>query len=70
MLHKKFISNLSTYFLNKKLIEVFVYVLNQFKINEKMGSSHQAFYPNAPFFQDRGYKTWRIIKYFSKETKK
>ena len=34
-----------------------------------MGSSHQGFYPNAPFFQDRGYKTRGIIKYFSKETK-
>ena len=35
-----------------------------------MGSSHQGFYPNAPFFQDGGYKTGRIIKYFLKETKK
>ena len=34
-----------------------------------MGSSHQGFYPNASFFQDGGYKTRRIIKYFSKETK-
>ena len=66
MLHKKFILNLSTYFLNKKLIEVFLYVLNQFKINEKMGSSHQAFYPNAPFFQDRGYKTLLLIFYNEK----
>ena len=35
-----------------------------------MGSSHQGFYPNAPVFQGGGYKTRRIIKYFSKETKK
>ena len=35
-----------------------------------MGISHQGFYPNTPFFQDGGYKTRRIIKYFSKETKK
>ena len=35
-----------------------------------MGRSHQRFYANAPFFQDGGYKTRRIIKYFSKETKK
>ena len=35
-----------------------------------MGRSHQGFYANAPFFQDGGYKTRRIIKYFSKETKK
>ena len=34
-----------------------------------MGSSHQGFYANAPFFQHGGYKTRRIIKYFSKETK-
>ena len=34
-----------------------------------MGSSHQGFYPNAPFFQDGGYKTRITIKYFSKETK-
>ena len=26
-----------------------------------MGSSHQDFYPNAPFFQDGGYKTRGII---------
>ena len=44
--------------------------LNYFKTNEKMGSNHQSFYSNAPFFQDGGYKTRRIIKYFSKETKK
>ena len=30
--------------------------------------SHQGFCPNASFFQDGGYKTRRIIKYFSKET--
>ena len=24
-------------------------------------------YPNAPFFQNGGYKTRRIIKYFSKQ---
>ena len=35
-----------------------------------MRSSHQGFYPNAPFFQDKGYKRRRIIKYFSKETNK
>ena len=35
-----------------------------------MGSSHQGFYPNAPFSQDGGYKTRRIIKHFSKGTKK
>ena len=35
-----------------------------------MGRSHQGFYLSAPFFQDRGFKTRRIIKYFSKETKK
>ena len=35
-----------------------------------MGSSNRGFYPNAPFFQDGGYKTRRIIKYLSKETKK
>ena len=35
-----------------------------------MGSGHQGFYPNAPFFQDGVYKIRRIIKYFSKETKK
>ena len=34
-----------------------------------MGSNHQGFYSNAPCFQDRGYKTKRIIKYISKETK-
>ena len=34
-----------------------------------MGSSHQGFYPNAPFFQDEGYKPRAIIKYFSKEAK-
>ena len=34
-----------------------------------MGSSHQGFYLNALFFQDGGYKTRRIINYFSKETK-
>ena len=34
-----------------------------------MGRSHQGFYPNVLFFQDGGYKTRRIIKYFSKETK-
>ena len=34
-----------------------------------MGSNHQGFYQNAPFFQDGSYKTRRIIKYFSKETK-
>ena len=37
--------------LNKKLIEVFVYFLNWFKTNEKMGSSHQGFYLNASFFK-------------------
>ena len=35
-----------------------------------MGSSHQGFYPNVPFFEDGDYKTRRIIKYFSKETEK
>ena len=35
-----------------------------------MGSSHHGFYPNERYFQDRGYKTSRIIKYFSKETRK
>ena len=35
-----------------------------------MGSSHQGFYPNALFFQDGGYQTKWIIKYFSEETKK
>ena len=34
-----------------------------------MGSSHQRFYANAPFFQDGGYKTRKIVNYFSKETK-
>ena len=34
-----------------------------------MGSSHQGFYPNVPFFQDGAYKTRRIIKYFSKKQK-
>ena len=34
-----------------------------------MGKSSQAFHPNAPFYQDGGHKTSRIIKYFSKETK-
>ena len=34
-----------------------------------MGSSHQDFYPNVPFFQDGAYKTRRIIKYFSKKQK-
>ena len=34
-----------------------------------MGSSHQGFYPNALFFQDGGYKTRRIIKYFQKKQK-
>ena len=34
-----------------------------------MGSSHQVFYPNASIFQDGGYKTRRIIKYFSKKQK-
>ena len=34
-----------------------------------MVSSHQGFYSDAPFFQDGGYKTRRIVKYFSKETK-
>ena len=34
-----------------------------------MGSSHQGFYPKAPFFQDGGYKTSRIIKHFSKGPK-
>ena len=35
-----------------------------------MGSSRQGFfYPNAPFFQDEGYNTRIIIRYFSKETK-
>ena len=34
-----------------------------------MESSHQGFYPNVPYFQDAGYKTRRIIKYYSKETK-
>ena len=29
--------------LNKKLIEVFVYILNYFKTSDKMGSSHQFF---------------------------
>ena len=66
MLHKKFIPNYQLSFLNKKLTEVFFYI----KTNEKMGTSHQSFYPSAPFFQDGGYKTRRIIKYFSKETKK
>ena len=35
-----------------------------------MGSSHQGFYPDAPFFQYGGYKTRRVIKYFSNEIKK
>ena len=35
-----------------------------------MGSSHQGFYPNLSLFQDGGYKTRRIINYFSKEAKK
>ena len=47
-----------------------VYILNWFKANEKMQSSHRGFYPNAPIFQDGGYKTRRIIKYFSKEITK
>ena len=34
-----------------------------------MGSRHQGFYRNAPFFQDGGYKTTRIIKYFQKKQK-
>ena len=38
--------------------------------NEKSGSGHQGFYPNALFFHDAGYKTNRIIKSFSKETRK
>ena len=49
----------------KKLTEV----LNWFKINEKMGSSHRGFYMNALFFQDGGYKTSGIVKYFSKVKK-
>ena len=57
-------------FLNKKLIEAFAYILNSLKTKEKVGSSHQGFYPNTPFFQVGGYKARRIIKYFSKETKK
>ena len=42
--HKKLIPNFSLSILNKKLIEVFVYILVQFKTNEKMGSSHQGFF--------------------------
>ena len=34
-----------------------------------MGSSQQSFYPNAPFFQDGGYKTKRIISTFQKKYK-
>ena len=34
-----------------------------------MGRRDQGFYPNAKFFQNGGYKTKRIIKYFLKEKK-
>ena len=37
---------------------------------EESGSSHQVFNSNAPFLHDGGYKTNRIIKSFSKETRK
>ena len=32
--------------------------------------NHQAYYPNVPFLHDKGYKTNKIMKYFSKETRK
>ena len=32
-----------------------------------MGSSDQGFYPNATFFQERGYKTRRTIFTFQKK---
>ena len=38
--------------------------------NEEIRSNHQAYYPNVPFLHDEGYKTNKIIKYFSKETRK
>ena len=35
-----------------------------------MGSSHQGFYPNASFFQDRGYKPGELLSNFQKKQKK
>ena len=70
VLHKSSFQIYQLNFLNEKLVEVFAYILNSSKTNEKMGSSNQGIYPNVLFFQDEGYKIRRIIKYFSKETKK
>ena len=35
-----------------------------------MGSSHQGFYPNAPFFQDGGYTVGELLSTFRKKQKK
>ena len=56
-------------FWNKKLTEVFVYILNWFKTNEKMGRSHEGFYPNATFFKTWVIKPGELLSTFWKKQK-
>lgn len=38
--------------------------------DEKNGSSRDTFHPNAPFFNDGGFKINKVLKFFFKRNKK